>query len=103
MIDSLGNDRCDNIIITDGLKIQLSQMYSRNKNDLCIYVPCVMKQDNSIDCGLFAIAYITSYCLRKELCHNVIFDPKKMRSHLLQCFEQGLMSEFPVTNKTISQ
>ena len=26
-----------------------------------------------------------------------------MRSHLLQCFEQGLMSEFAITDKTICQ
>ena len=31
-----------------------------------------------------------------------IFDSNKLRSHLLACFENNQISEFPLTNKTIS-
>jgi len=61
-----------------------------------------MKQNNSIDCGLFAIAFVTSYCVRKTLCFGLIFDAVKMRSHLLNCFETNEMTEFPRTSKSIS-
>lgn len=61
-----------------------------------------MKQSNGIDCGLFAIAFITSYCLRKELCFDLIFDTNHLRNHLLYCFEKEKISEFPLTSKTLS-
>ena len=61
-----------------------------------------MKQNNSVDCGLYAIAFITSYCFRKNLCFDLIFDSNKLRTHLLQCFENNTISEFPLTSKTIS-
>jgi Ulp1 family protease len=81
LLDSLGNDRNDERIFTEGLKIQLSQIYGRNKKIININIPNVMKQDNNTDCGLFAIAFLTMYCLRNMLCFGFIFDAKKMRNH----------------------
>ena len=57
---------------------------------------------NNIDCGLYAMAFITSYCFRQKLCFDLIFDSNKLRPHLLQCFENNSISEFPLTSKTIS-
>ena len=103
LCDSLGTDnRAKNRIIPDGLKIQLAQLYGANKQILNIKLPPVMKQNNSIDCGLFAIPFVTSYCVRKTLCFGLIFDAVKMRSHLLNCFETNEMTEFPRTSKSIS-
>ncbi len=55
----------------------------------------VMKQPNSYDCGVFAIAFAT------EIAHgyNPIwaqFDVGQMRNHLLDCLEKGCLSRFPV-------
>ena len=61
-----------------------------------------MKQDNSIDCGLYAIAFITLFCFRQKLCFELIFDSNKLRSHLLKCFETNSTSEFSQTAKTMS-
>ena len=61
-----------------------------------------MRQNNSVDCGLYAIAYVMSYCLRGEICFDLIFDSKKLQSHLFKWFEQQEMTEFPLTNKTKS-
>ena len=102
LLDSLGTDRKDNSIIPDGLKIQLSQIYGRQKYEISIKIPEVMKQNNSIDCGLYAMAFITSYCFRQKLCFDLIFDSNKLRPHLFQCFENNSISEFPLTSKTIS-
>ena len=102
LLDSLGLERKDDIIIPDGLKIQLSQIYGKGKNELSIKIPEVMKQTNNIDCGLYAIAFITSYCFRQKLCFDLIFDSNKLRSHLIIMFENGQISEFPLTSKTIS-
>ena len=67
------------------------------RNLFCSYnikmVEC-QKQHGSNDCGLFSIANATAIV-------NGI-DPKKlkymqgdMRTHLLQCFQQGMMTVFP--------
>ena len=102
LLDSLVTERKDDIIIPDGLKIQLSQIYGRQKNEITIQISDIMKQNNSVDCGLYAIAFITSYCFRKSLCFDLIFDSNELRTHLLQCFENKTISEFPLTSKTIS-
>ena len=102
LLDSLGNERKDDVIIPDGLKIQLSQIYGKGKSELNIKIPEIMKQNNNIDCGLYAIAFTTAYCFRQKLCFDLIFDSNKLRSHLLACFENNQISEFPLTNKTVS-
>ena len=61
-----------------------------------------MKQTNSVDCGLFAIAFATSFCLTKTLCYDKIFDTNLFRNHLHECFENKKLTEFPLTNKTLS-
>ncbi|WAR21723.1 hypothetical protein MAR_015697 [Mya arenaria] len=63
LLDSFVNERKDDLVIPDGLKIQLSQIYGRNKAEINVLIPDVMKENNSIDCGLYAIAFITSYCV----------------------------------------
>ena len=87
LLDSLGTDRENDKIISNGLQIQLSQLFGRKKDKINIKVPQVMKQNNSIDCGLYAIAYITSYCFRNSFCFDLIFDSKTLRQHFLKCFE----------------
>ncbi|XP_060607618.1 uncharacterized protein LOC132759787 [Ruditapes philippinarum] len=103
LMDSLGNDRPNDRIIPNGLKIQLSQLYGSNKSSIAVNVPNVIKQNNSVDCGLYAIAFITSFCLRKRLCTDLIYDSNKIREHLLNCFERKEMTEFPLTKKTLSK
>ena len=94
LLDSLGLERKDDIIIPDGLKIQLSQIYGKGKNELSIKIPEVMKQTNNIDCGLYAIAFITSYCFRQKLCFDLIFDSNKLRSHLISCLRMAKFRNF---------
>ena len=102
LLDSLGTERKDDHIIPDGLKIQLSQIYGRSKNEISIKIPEVVKQGNSIDCGLYALAFITLFCFRQKLCFELIFDSNKLRGHLLKCFETNTTSEFSQTAKTMS-
>jgi len=101
-LDSLGIERSDDAIIPDGLKIQLSHIYGRDKKQICIELPEVMRQNNNVDCGLFAIAFITAFCFPKEICLDLIFDTTQMHQHLINCIDTGQMTEFPLTNKTIS-
>lgn len=49
LCDSLGSERPDNSLITDGLKLQLSQLYGRLSAEIKIHIPQVMKQSNNTD------------------------------------------------------
>ena len=52
------------------------------------------KQEGTLDCGLFAIAYSI------DICHNVdpstvAYDQSKMHKHLAECFKKGKLTQFP--------
>ena len=57
----------------------------------------LQKQTNMSDCGVFAIAFAMAICNRQRpelLC----FDITKMRRHLYNCLEDGLMRHFPASH-----
>ena len=96
MFDSLGFDRPARSIMTPSLSIQLGLMYGKNTDqDLEIIIIDTQKQTNGVDCGVFAIAHLTEFCLNGSLNPTVIFDVKNMRKHLQTCFESGSLSRFP--------
>ena len=45
---------------------------------------------------LFALAYATQLALDENPC-NAIFDQDGLRIHLVECLEQGKVSQFPVS------
>ena len=102
VFDSLGNERSDDNILTDSLKLQLAVVYGGSKQSLHITVPDTHRQSNGVDCGLYAIAHLTEFCFQGKPMPNVIFDTAKMRSHLVLCFENQKLSEFPKTNKLLN-
>jgi hypothetical protein len=55
-LDSLG------LKINTSLEFQLCKIYGQNKNRILIKIPEVQKQENRIDCGLFAIANAVEFC-----------------------------------------
>ena len=50
---------------------------------------------------LYAIAYLTTFCEQRKLTFDMIFDSNKMRQHILQCFDNRLMTEFPICEKKV--
>ena len=56
----------------------------------------IEKQNGSNDCGLFAIAIVTSLCFGHDP-STIKFDQTCMRPHLVHCFEKGALSLFPTT------
>ena len=52
------------------------------------------KQKGSTDCGLFAIAVITSMA-HKEDTSTTKYDQYKMRQHLMDCFSNKFLMPFP--------
>ena len=51
------------------------------------------KQQGSQDCGLFAIAIVTAILFNQDT--STKFSQQRMRDHLVQCFEDKLMTQFP--------
>ena len=54
----------------------------------------VQQQRNSVDCGLFAIAFATSLAFGGNPC-DVAYDQKLMRKHFLDCLKKEEMMPFP--------
>ena len=48
--------------VSASTQIQMSNIYSSNGNVIPVNLPTVQQQTNSIDCGVFAIAYATEFC-----------------------------------------
>ncbi|XP_078597277.1 polycystin family receptor for egg jelly-like [Branchiostoma floridae x Branchiostoma japonicum] len=92
LYDSLG------VTITPSLQKQLYQCYAafadQAPNVLTVIVPDVQRQENVFDCGLFAIAWAVDIAEGQDV-SRVLYDDRKLRSHLVMCFGQGKLTPFP--------
>ncbi|CAH1238879.1 PKD2 [Branchiostoma lanceolatum] len=92
LFDSLG------VTMTKSLQIQLCQSYAtfadRETSVLTVLSPGVQNQWNDNDCGLFVIAWAVDIAEGRDV-RGVVYDDRKMRSHLEMCFKQGNLAPFP--------
>ena len=58
----------------------------------------VATQKGSTDCGLYAIAMMTSLANKEEPL-NIVYDQTALRIHLKESFEKGILSTFPTIKK----
>ena len=65
---------------------------------LAVHIPQVQRQSGSNDCGVFAIAFALHAALGQCI-GELTFDQSKMRKHLLECFEAGILTPFPIVEK----
>ena len=82
--------------LTESTKHQLKTRYSSLVNDdgyLQVYIIPCDQQPNGNDCGLYAIANAIEFLVDNPSNHQ--YDNSKMRQHLIQCFEVGVLSSFP--------
>ena len=87
--------------LTTSVKIQMSMIYSKGKTVVPVKIPNVQQQKNSIDCGVFAIAFMVEFCFNNFIGRdNVNFDTYTMRDHLIKCIESQQFSPFPKTKPT---
>jgi hypothetical protein len=62
----------------------------------------IQRQDNSINCGLFAIANMIEFCANEYTGNlNLQFNTKYLREHLIFCLEQGHFRPFPKLESSI--
>ena len=85
------------------LNAQLKQIYRgkvEKNGSLIINEMSVQQQENSYDCGLFAIAFAFHLAQGDEP-SALNFDCKKLRQHLVECFEKEVLSPFPMLVKDL--
>ena len=56
-------------------------------------------QKNAVDCGIYAVAFLTDLCHRLDPASCQYASSKELRQHLMECFEEGRMSTFPSTSR----
>ena len=54
-----------------------------------------MQQPGSVDCGVYAIAFLTDLCHGKDPASCQYANAAKLRNHLITCLENGQMLPFP--------
>ena len=62
----------------------------------------VQQQKNGVDCGLFSVAFATTLAFGGDP-STVNYDAALLRAHLIKCFDNNLIVEFPVTEKRVSK
>ena len=81
-------------VLSTSVEMQLLQMYGKQKLNISLLK--VQQQNNSVDCGIFAIAFCTEFCYTgKRGVLQAEFDILRMREHLINCFENMEMTPFP--------
>ena len=76
--------------------LQITKIYSAPPKipTLEIQTLSIQQQQGNYDCGLFSIANAMEVCLGNNP-ENVLYDQKQMRSHLYECFQRGVLTQFP--------
>lgn len=101
ILDSLSRSK-NHTVLTESLEIQLVLIYGRDKRPIPITILDVQQQENSNDCGLFAIANLIEFCFDPDKSFQIqtSFVSEYMRSHLVKCLENGEFTKFPQTSQT---
>ena len=78
-------------------------MGSRNSSEkvvteILVEIKGVQQQTNSVDGGLFAIAFATSLAFGEDPA-NVTYDSTKLRMYLIKCLDENQMTCFPKSTK----
>ena len=74
----------------------LQQFYRR------VILQNVQQQQNSVDCGIFAIAFLVELCANGfNNLINSTFDVSEMRNHLSVCIENKHFQPFPKTQDNV--
>ena len=71
---------------------------SAQDGGLTVHRVAVQRQIGTSDCGAFAIAFTLHIALGQYL-ELVVFNQRSLRKHLVHCFTESRLTEFPFTTK----
>ena len=80
---------------SESLQMQAACLLYTEKTYISLMHVNVQKQCGAVDCGLYSIAFATALIFGQEP-SKFHFDQTRMWSHLLECFNKGKISMFPV-------
>ena len=78
-------------------KAQIAALLATEENIIVKFMDVQMLY-GECDCGLFSICFATALVFGEQPGH-ILFDQKKIRSHLMHCFEQKKISMFPIRKR----
>ena len=76
---------------------QVAAILKTKEKSFDLYHVDVQRQVGGSDCGLFALAFAASLCVRKDS-HTERYAQTEMRQHLARCFEEKKITSFPNSN-----
>lgn len=82
--------------ITSHIKKQIASMLFHSGPVVKLNIQQVQQQGNSVDCGVFAVAYATSI-LHGQNPEDLNYDTYSLRQHLLTCISSGIFKPFPLS------
>jgi len=84
-------------IAGDGKQV-IAHLMNTNEDQLTVNVMNISKQSGSTDCGLYAVAIMSSLALDKDPC-GIVFKKEDLRAHLQIILEEEHIREFPSTQR----
>ena len=78
---------------------QMAYMIAPTSKEMYLEWADIQKQVRGSDCGLFAIAVATNLCCG-VLLQECFWHQSRRRKHLCDCFDKGVMFEFPKWSKS---
>ena len=80
--------------VSTSIEMSVSNMLRSPESSISIKLMNSDIQPNTNDCGVYAIAFAVSLAFGKEPAY-FHFENSKIRSHLLNCLQSGVLTEFP--------
>lgn len=90
-------------VLPDGsVAIQASVILHSEEKNVKVKTIDVQQQTNSVDCGLFALAFACDLCAGRDPSTR-IYDQSKFRSHYKNCLVSEYITSFPSRRKSSSR
>lgn len=88
----------DSLFTTASAETQktIAQLIQSSNRDFNVMMMNMQKQTNTVDCGLYSIAVLTSLLLGQDPI-TLVFNQKELRFHLAQVLETKVISPFPIS------
>ena len=89
LFDSLSNGT-----VSPDVAQQIAAFLMCDLPEILVEIKPVQQQTNSVDCGLFAIAFAASLAFGEDPT-TVVYDTERLRPHLVKCLDNNAMKTFP--------
>ena len=82
---------------------QITSILRSRHHQVQLLLEKVQFQQNTVDCGVYAIAFLTDLCHKIDPSTCRYAESKVLRNHLINCFQEGIMTPFPSSASTKSR